>query len=69
MPSQSMHDLRLDLALHELECPHCQGRTQHSSPGTSILFGAAKCEHCGRQFLIVQNKSWQGDNGSNGQHP
>ena len=62
-----MPDFRLDCALQELECPHCQGRTQHSSAGATILFSPVKCEHCGREFLIVQDKPWLGDNGSNGQ--
>jgi len=63
-----MPDFRLSPVLHELECPHCQGRTQHPSAGTTILFATAKCEKCGMEFLIVQNKPWMGDNGSNPQH-
>jgi len=56
-------DLHLDLAIHELACPHCHKQTQHSWPGTTILFSTAKCAHCGMEFLIVQNKPWLGDHG------
>ena len=61
-----MPDLSLDFALHQFECPHCQERTRHASAGGKILFGKAQCERCGREFLIVQNQSWPGDNGASG---
>jgi hypothetical protein len=64
--SEPMPDLHLDFALHQFECPHCKERTRHSSPGGKILFGKAKCEYCGREFLIVQNQTWPGDDGSSG---
>ena len=60
-----MADIRLRWTRHQLECPHCGKRTQHSSPGTKLLLGQAKCEHCGKEFLIVHNRAWPGDNGSN----
>lgn len=61
-----MADFRVRSTLHELECPHCQERTQHASPGATIPFAKAKCQHCGQEFLIVQSKPWLGDNGANG---
>ncbi len=41
-----------------------------SGPGTpgreaQSFFPTASCEHCGLQFLIVQNKPWIGDRESN----
>lgn len=62
-----MSDFRLDYAVQEVECPHCQGHTRHSSPAATILFARSKCEHCGVEFLIVQNEPWPGDNGLNRQ--
>ncbi len=53
-----MSDLRIDFALHQLDCPGCQKQTRHSWPGTTILFSTVSCEHCGLQFLIVQNRPW-----------
>jgi hypothetical protein len=60
-----MSDIRLDLAVHDLACPHCEKLTQHSWPGSKILFSSAKCQHCGMDFLIVQNKPWLGDREAN----
>jgi len=62
-----MSSLPLDFDLHELACPRCAKQTRHAWPGSTILFSTAKCEHCGEEFLIVQNKPWLGDDGSNGQ--
>jgi transcription elongation factor Elf1 len=62
-----MSDIRLDLAVHEFACPHCEKWTQHSWPGSTILFSTAKCQHCGMEFLVVQNKPWLGDDRANGQ--
>jgi len=53
--------VRLDFDPHELDCPHCEKQTRHSWPGDTILFSTAKCEHCGLEFLVVQNKPWIGD--------
>jgi hypothetical protein len=41
---------------HELECPHCQKRTPLLWPGSTILFATAKCEHCSKEFVVVENK-------------
>jgi transcription elongation factor Elf1 len=41
---------------HLIECQHCQKQTVHHCPGDMILFAAAKCSHCGREFLIALNK-------------
>lgn len=62
-----MSDLRLALSLHQIDCPHCQKQTRHSWPGSTILFSTTKCEHCGTDFLIVQNKPWLDDSGANSQ--
>jgi len=59
-----MSDIRLDLAVHRLACPHCEKQTQHSWPGTTILLSTVKCQHCGLEFLVVQNKPWIGDYGA-----
>jgi len=56
-----MADFRLTSFVHEFDCPHCQQRTQHSSPGDTILFASIQCEHCGRSLVIVQDKVWVGD--------
>ena len=64
-----MADFRLTNILHEFDCPHCQQRTPHSSPGRTILFASIKCEHCGLDFVVVQNKLWVSDSGSNGVRP
>jgi len=53
-----MEDFRLSGILHKLECPHCQELTQHSAPGRTIPFAKTTCQHCGREFLIVQTKPW-----------
>jgi hypothetical protein len=55
-----MSKVRIDFDLHELQCPHCEQQTKHPWPGRTILFSTAKCEHCSEEFLIVQNKPWQG---------
>lgn len=57
-----MANLSLDFLIHRLVCPHCQKTTRHHWPGETILFATAKCERCGKEFLIVQNKPWL-DNG------
>jgi hypothetical protein len=62
-----MTDFRLSSVLHHFDCPHCQQPTQHSSPGDTILFASIKCEHCGRDLVIVQNKLWVHDRGSKSQ--
>jgi transcription elongation factor Elf1 len=62
-----MSDFRLSTFLHEFDCPHCQQRTQHTSPGSTILFAIIKCEHCGQGLVIVQDKLWVRDRGLNGQ--
>jgi|HubBroStandDraft_4_1064222.scaffolds.fasta_scaffold54362_3 transcription elongation factor Elf1 len=62
-----MSDIRLDFAVHEFACPHCEKQTQYSWPGSTILFSTAKCQHCGMEFLVVQNKPWLSDNRANGQ--
>jgi hypothetical protein len=41
---------------HELECPHCQKRTPLLWPGNTILFATTKCEHCSKDFVVVENK-------------
>ncbi len=56
-----MAELSLEFVLHRLVCPHCQKRTRHHWPGETILFATAKCERCGKEFLIVQNKPWLDD--------
>ena len=61
-----MADFRLSTFVHEFDCPHCQQRTQHSSPGGTILFASIKCGHCGQNLVIVQDKLWVHDR-SNGQ--
>ena len=60
-----VRNVRLDFDLHELECPHCEQQTRYSWPGVTILFSTARCEHCGMDFLIVQNKPWLGDRRTN----
>jgi DNA-directed RNA polymerase subunit RPC12/RpoP len=62
-----MSSLSLDFDLHELECPHCQKRTQHAWPGSTIPLSTAKCKHCGAEFLVFQSKPWVSSSGSNGQ--
>jgi hypothetical protein len=59
-----MSDIRLDLAVHQLACPHCEEQTQHTWPGTTILFSTVECQHCRLEFLVVQNKPWIGDDGA-----
>lgn len=61
-----MADFRLSTFLHEFECPHCQLRTQHTSPGGTILFASIKCEHCGQELVIVQDKLWVHERSPNG---
>jgi len=56
-----MAKLSLDFVLHKLVCPHCQKPTRHHWPGETILFATAKCERCGKEFLVVQNKPWLDD--------
>lgn len=56
-----MAELSLEFVLHRLVCPHCQKRTRRHWPGETILFATAKCERCGKEFLIVQNKPWLDD--------
>jgi transcription elongation factor Elf1 len=62
-----MTDFRLSTFLHEFDCPHCQQRTHHSSPGGTILFASIQCEYCGQGLVIVQDKLWVRDRGMNGQ--
>jgi phage FluMu protein Com len=62
-----MTDFRLSTFLHEFDCPRCKQRTQHTSPGSTILFASIKCEHCGHDLVIVQDKLWVRDEGLNGQ--
>jgi transcription elongation factor Elf1 len=63
-----MADFRLSSFLHHFDCPHCQQPTHYSSPGDTILFASIKCEQCGRDLVIVQNKLWVHDQGSKS-HP
>lgn len=56
-----MADFRLTSFVHEFDCPHCQQRTQHCSPGSTILFANIQCEHCGGGLVIVQDKLWLRD--------
>ncbi len=58
-----MADFRLSSFLHHFDCPHCQQLTQYSSPGETILFASIRCERCGRDLVIVQNKLWVHDQG------
>jgi len=59
-----MADIRLSTFVHEFQCPHCQQRMRHTSPGGTILFANLKCEHCGHALVIVQDKLWVLDQGS-----
>lgn len=55
MSEGDLIDLRLDK--HLIRCPHCQKQMVHNWPGTMILFAAAKCTHCGKNFLIALNEA------------
>ncbi len=41
---------------HLIRCPHCHKQSVQPWPGEMILFGAAKCTHCGREFVIALNE-------------
>lgn len=58
-----MADLRLSSFVHEFDCTHCGQRTRHTSPGSTILYANIRCEHCGLDLVIVQNKLWALDQG------
>ncbi len=54
MPEDEL--IALDCEKHELQCPHCKKPTVHDSPGKIILFAAARCMHCGQDFVIAMDK-------------
>lgn len=41
---------------HEFQCPHCQKQTLYYLPGSTVLLSSATCQHCDREFLIVENR-------------
>ena len=51
-----MSNIDLAFDTHRLKCPHCMEEIVHSWPGCTIPFSSAKCDHCGRAFLIVLNE-------------
>ena len=61
-----MSDITLSFELHEFVCPHCQKQTQHSSPGATVLFANVTCQHCGKEFLIVQGEPRKEDQRNGG---
>jgi DNA-directed RNA polymerase subunit RPC12/RpoP len=56
MGTNSMAEIPLDFERRDFACPHCHKETAHDWPGATILFATAKCQHCGKRFLIVQDK-------------
>jgi transposase-like protein len=51
-----MSEVNLGFDKHELECPYCQKQTLYLWPGKEIPFARVTCQHCGREFLTVQNE-------------
>lgn len=51
----ALNPLPLGFDKHEFQCPYCQEQTLFFLPGKTVLFAAITCQHCNREFLIVEN--------------
>ena len=56
MLPNALNTFRPGFDKHEFQCPHCRAQTLYFLPGSMVLFSTATCQHCNREFLIVQNR-------------
>jgi transposase-like protein len=49
--------IQLGSVQHLIQCPHCEKQAVQKWFGTMILYTAAKCKNCGREFVIALNET------------